>query len=148
MAIPLNLVFLSTLAGSTAFVYIIIYRLLIHPLAKIPGPKLAALSRIYDFYYDCILGGKFAFKIDELHQQYGKPNQFVIVSDCQPSHPQVPLSVLVPTKSISRILSSSKNSTRSPIDSTKMLGTMLLSLHRMPHLVLPIMISIVPGGNP
>lgn len=51
---------------------VITYRLLLHPLSKIPGPKLAAISRIYDFYYDCILGGKFVFKIEELHKQYGK----------------------------------------------------------------------------
>ena len=51
---------------------VIVYRLFFHSLAKIPGPKLAALSRLYEFYYDCILGGKFVFKIEELHEQYGE----------------------------------------------------------------------------
>lgn len=50
----------------------VIYRLIFHPLANVPGPRLAALSRLYDFYFDCILGGKFSFKIDELHDIYGK----------------------------------------------------------------------------
>ena len=51
---------------------LVIYRLFFHPLSNIPGPKLAALSRLYDFYYDCILRGKFSFKIEDLHQIYGE----------------------------------------------------------------------------
>jgi hypothetical protein len=49
-----------------------VYRLFFHPLSNVPGPKLAALSRFYDFYYDCILRGKFTFKIEELHQIHGE----------------------------------------------------------------------------
>ncbi|KAF8857866.1 cytochrome P450, variant [Acephala macrosclerotiorum] len=48
-----------------------LYRLYISPLAKFPGPKLAALSQWYEFYYDVVLGGKFIFQIQELHKQYG-----------------------------------------------------------------------------
>lgn len=50
-----------------------VFRLFFHPLSSIPGPKLAAVTGLYDFYYDCILGGKFVFKIEELHKQYGRP---------------------------------------------------------------------------
>ena len=50
----------------------IVYRLYLHPLAGVPGPKLAALTSWYEFYYDCVLGGKYCFKIDELHKQYGE----------------------------------------------------------------------------
>ncbi|KAF5973498.1 trichodiene oxygenase [Fusarium bulbicola] len=49
----------------------IIYRLYLSPLAKIPGPKLAALTFFYEFYYDVIKRGKFLWKIQELHRQYG-----------------------------------------------------------------------------
>ncbi|KAI9791752.1 MAG: hypothetical protein M1816_003562 [Peltula sp. TS41687] len=49
----------------------VIYHLYLSPLAKFPGPKLAASSRFYEFYYDCLLKGKFAFKISELHKRYG-----------------------------------------------------------------------------
>jgi hypothetical protein len=47
------------------------YRLYLSPVAKFPGPKLAALSRWYEFYYDVILRGKFSFHIQELHKRYG-----------------------------------------------------------------------------
>jgi len=49
-----------------------IRRLYIHPLAHIPGPKLAALTWWYEFYYDGIQEGRYVFKIQELHAQYGK----------------------------------------------------------------------------
>lgn len=66
---PPVLICLTVLGGLLS---VAIYRLFFHPLATVPGPKLAALSRLYDFYYDCILGGKFSFKIEELHDIYGK----------------------------------------------------------------------------
>jgi hypothetical protein len=50
----------------------LIYRLYISPLSKIPGPKLAAATFWYEFYYDAILGGRYTFKIRELHQRYGE----------------------------------------------------------------------------
>ncbi|KAF2843056.1 cytochrome P450 [Patellaria atrata CBS 101060] len=48
-----------------------IYRLYFDPLAKIPGPKLAAMTTWYEAYYDVWLGGKYIFKIAELHKEYG-----------------------------------------------------------------------------
>ncbi|KAJ4398691.1 hypothetical protein N0V85_006217 [Neurospora sp. IMI 360204] len=51
--------------------YIAIYRLYLSPLASIPGPRLAALTQWYEFYYDVILHGQYTFKIIELHKQYG-----------------------------------------------------------------------------
>ncbi|XXH01450.1 hypothetical protein Hte_007810 [Hypoxylon texense] len=52
--------------GTLAF-----YRLFLHPLARFPGPKLAAVSRWYEGYYDVVLGGKYTAKIAELHKIYG-----------------------------------------------------------------------------
>jgi cytochrome P450 len=46
-------------------------RLLFSPIAKFPGPKLAALTHWYEFYYEIILKGQFTFKIRELHSKYG-----------------------------------------------------------------------------
>lgn len=48
-----------------------IYRLYLSPIAKFPGPKLAALSRWYEIYYEVILKGQFTFHIQELHKRYG-----------------------------------------------------------------------------
>lgn len=48
-----------------------IRRLFLHPLAHIPGPRLAALTWWYEFYFDGIRPGKYVFKIQELHKQYG-----------------------------------------------------------------------------
>jgi len=48
-----------------------LYRVTLHPLAKFPGPKLAASSWLYEFYYDVVNPGTYTDKIVALHQQYG-----------------------------------------------------------------------------
>ncbi|WPH01289.1 Cytochrome P450 monooxygenase astB [Acrodontium crateriforme] len=48
-----------------------IYRLYLGPLAKIPGPKIAALSSWYNAYYDLVAGGQYVWKIREMHEKYG-----------------------------------------------------------------------------
>lgn len=53
-------------------VYGVLYRLVWSPVAGFPGPKLAALTFWYEFYYDVIKVGQYSFKIKELHKQYGK----------------------------------------------------------------------------
>lgn len=52
-----------------------IYRLFFDPLAKFPGPKLAALTRYYEAYYDVVENGQYTFKIDQLHEKYGKQHR-------------------------------------------------------------------------
>ncbi len=49
-----------------------VYRLYFSPLAKFPGPKLAALTLWYEFYYDVVKRGKYTWKIAEMHKQYGR----------------------------------------------------------------------------
>jgi hypothetical protein len=44
-----------------------IVRLWLSPLRRIPGPRLAAATGLYEFYYDCILGGKYIFEIEKMH---------------------------------------------------------------------------------
>ncbi|KAI1089144.1 cytochrome P450 [Rostrohypoxylon terebratum] len=53
------------------YVTVALYRLYLHPLARFPGPKLAAVTRWYEGYYDLYQPGQYTFKIAELHKQYG-----------------------------------------------------------------------------
>lgn len=48
------------------------YRIFFHPLARIPGPKLAAASYWYEVYYDVFQSGQYYRKIFELHERFGK----------------------------------------------------------------------------
>ncbi|KAH0529920.1 hypothetical protein TsFJ059_004613 [Trichoderma semiorbis] len=52
-------------------VYLVIYRLWFSPLAKFPGPKFAAASFWYEFYYDYWLDGKYLFEVEKMHKKYG-----------------------------------------------------------------------------
>lgn len=90
MAFPIY----SALALLAYVLYGAYWRLYLSPIAHIPGPKLAALTRLYlpsffpplpsfpglkaptnnpryEAYYDLFLGGQYTFKIIRLHQQYG-----------------------------------------------------------------------------
>ncbi|KAE8452045.1 hypothetical protein EG329_002210 [Mollisiaceae sp. DMI_Dod_QoI] len=67
----MGLLLLSALVLLAYTLYGVYYRLYLSPIAHIPGPKLAAVTRLYEAYYDLYLGGKYTFKIIELHKQYG-----------------------------------------------------------------------------
>lgn len=45
-------------------------RLFLSPVASIPGPKLAAFSFWYEFYYDVILRGRYTWKTAQLHEEH------------------------------------------------------------------------------
>lgn len=68
--------FYTAAAGAGALllylVSLAIYRLYLSPIANFPGPKLAALSLWYEFYYDVVRGGQYGRKIAELHEVYGR----------------------------------------------------------------------------
>jgi hypothetical protein len=49
-----------------------IYRLYLSPLSKFPGPKLAALTLWYEFYYDVVKEGRYSWEIAEMHKKYGR----------------------------------------------------------------------------
>ena len=57
-----------------AFLYLALgwlYNVTLHPLRGFPGPKLAAASHLYEFYYDVLLGGRFMWAIQRMHEKYG-----------------------------------------------------------------------------
>ena len=59
--------------------YKIFYNLYLHPLAHVPGPKLAAATYLYQTYHS-LNGGKsrYYLKIAEMHKKYGKCSRRVL----------------------------------------------------------------------
>ena len=75
--------FLLPLAGLALYgaVYgagLAFYRLFLSPLAKFPGPKLAALTRKYESYYEAVQNYEYLWKIKKLHRQYGECSKLPI----------------------------------------------------------------------
>lgn len=81
----------TALLASAAFlitlytVYGLVYRLYFSPLAKYPGPKLAAATRWYEFYYDVVKRNRFSWQIQKMHDQYGSVILFQSLSDSAPT---------------------------------------------------------------
>jgi cytochrome P450 len=60
-----------SVVGVSYGAWLAIYRLWISPLARFPGPKLAAMTMWYELYYDSFLEGQYTFRIAEMHRKYG-----------------------------------------------------------------------------
>jgi hypothetical protein len=80
---PLPILIASTAATSFVWlVYLVIYRLYLSPLARFPGPKIAALTHWYECYYDVFApgGGMYMWEIEKMHKKYGRrhrrPNSY------------------------------------------------------------------------
>lgn len=43
-----------------------------HPLHQFPGPKLAAATILYEFWFDMVLRGRYTREIKRLHEIYGE----------------------------------------------------------------------------
>ncbi|KKY13050.1 putative cytochrome p450 [Diplodia seriata] len=68
---PTSLLSTALVALALVQIWRIIQRLFFHPLASVPGPKLAAASTLYEFYWNAIRGGKLFKRLDEMHEKYG-----------------------------------------------------------------------------
>lgn len=67
----MTLLALAILAFAVYLLVLAVYRLYFSPLAHLPGPKLAALTKFYEAYYEIWLQGQFSFHLDHLHERYG-----------------------------------------------------------------------------
>ncbi|KAK0658647.1 cytochrome P450 monooxygenase aflU [Lasiodiplodia hormozganensis] len=68
----------STSLLATAFgalllfqIWRVVQRLYFHPLSSVPGPKMAAATTLYEFYWNAICGGKLFLRWEEMHKKYG-----------------------------------------------------------------------------
>jgi hypothetical protein len=48
-----------------------VYRRYFHPLAKVPGPALAAVTHLYAFFFNNVGGSRYYAQIEKLHRKYG-----------------------------------------------------------------------------
>jgi cytochrome P450 len=53
------------------YTLVVVQRLFFHPLVKVPGPKIAAATLLYQTWYCFVGGSRFYIKIEKLHEQYG-----------------------------------------------------------------------------
>jgi nucleoside recognition membrane protein YjiH len=56
--------------------YTVIIRLYFHPLVKVPGPRIAAMTSWYEFYQDVIRNGTYPKELPKLHKYYSKTAEF------------------------------------------------------------------------
>jgi hypothetical protein len=54
------------------FISLVVYRWYLHPLAGIPGPKIAAATGLTEMWYDIVKGGQYVFQIERWHAEYGE----------------------------------------------------------------------------
>ncbi|KAF1818121.1 cytochrome P450 monooxygenase [Dissoconium aciculare CBS 342.82] len=63
----------SVLAVSVVLylISLLVYRWYLHPLAGIPGPKIAAATGLVEMWYDIVRGGQYVFQLERWHAEYG-----------------------------------------------------------------------------
>lgn len=71
LATPVNVAFAVVQLLVLYLATLVLYRLYFHPLSKFPGPKLTAITRLYEFYYQGVKVTEFPEKIREMHEKYG-----------------------------------------------------------------------------
>ena len=69
--LPFSVPVTLSLAFLTYVVLRSIYRLTLHPLAKFPGPKLAAVTNIYGASYDLPMDSSYVKLMPDMHDKYG-----------------------------------------------------------------------------
>jgi hypothetical protein len=49
-----------------------LYNIYLHPLARVPGPRLAVITSLYKTYFNATDGSKFYLQIQKLHEEFGE----------------------------------------------------------------------------
>ena len=76
---------------------IVVHRLYFSPLAGFPGPKIAAATGWYEFYFDIVKRGKYIYEIEKMHHKYGnnrntiRPTLSSLSNLLRPDYPNQPV---------------------------------------------------------
>jgi hypothetical protein len=87
--LPLTEPIFIIVALLSSYLALILHRLFFSPIAGFPGPKLAAASGWYEFYYDVLKPGMYIYEIEKMHEKYGScevlisPDSPTEIDDCQ-----------------------------------------------------------------
>lgn len=63
---------LAVLGVVGSLIHSVIYNIYRHPLASVPGPKLAGATYLYQSYFSLAGGSRYYYQIGKLHKKYGK----------------------------------------------------------------------------
>lgn len=70
-SVSLVAVGLAALAVVGSLIHSVIYNIYRHPLASVPGPKLAGATYLYQSYFSLAGGSRYYYQIGKLHKKYG-----------------------------------------------------------------------------
>lgn len=68
----LNLFIGLTIVLTIYYLLMAVYRIWFHPLAGFPGPRICAITFVYEIVWDYFYEGTYVYKIEELHDRYGE----------------------------------------------------------------------------
>lgn len=67
----------------------VIYNIYFHPLASVPGPKLAGATYLYQTYFSLANGSRYYYQIGKLHKKYGNLEPFSSIASVTDAHPSI-----------------------------------------------------------
>lgn len=73
---------LLSIIAVTYVSYTVFWRLYLSPISHFPGPKFAAMTWLYEMYYDIYKDGQFHFQLQKLHERYGIDAQHSVATIC------------------------------------------------------------------
>jgi hypothetical protein len=73
----INLIASFALILGLYFAILVLYRLWLSPIAKFPGPRVAAITGWYETYFDVVKKGRFLYEIEKMHAKYGESSRLM-----------------------------------------------------------------------